>query len=120
MEGLVHGQVDVGFGPVHDSFRRNYEHYGEFGGATAVYVEGRKVVDLWGGAADRQAGRRWEQDTLSLVFSSSKGVLTICALHLAETGALDLDSPVTRYWPEFAAHGKQDFWCAGFSATALV
>jgi CubicO group peptidase (beta-lactamase class C family) len=108
MEGPVHGQVDVGFGPVHDSFRRNYEHYGEFGGATAVYVEGRKVVDLWGGAADRQAGRRWEQDTLSLVFSSSKGVLTICALHLAETGALDLDSPVTRYWPEFAAHGKQD------------
>ncbi len=104
----VHGDVDVSFGPVHDRFLKNYEYYGEFGSATAVYVKGRKVVDLWGGTADRQTGRRWEHDTLALVFSSSKGVLTICALHLAETGALDLDASVVRYWPEFASLGKQD------------
>jgi CubicO group peptidase (beta-lactamase class C family) len=104
----VHGDVDVGFGPVHDRFVRNYEDYGEFGAATAAYVGGRKVVDLWGGTANRGTGRLWEQGTLALVFSSSKGVLTICALHLAETGALDLDAPVVRYWPEFASLGKQD------------
>jgi CubicO group peptidase (beta-lactamase class C family) len=104
----VHGDVDVGFGPVHDRFVKNYGDYGEFGAATAVYFGGRKVVDLWGGTANRRTGRRWEQDTLALVFSSSKGVLTICALHLAETGSLDLDAPVVRYWPEFSSVGKQD------------
>src|SRR5579863_10228193 len=104
----VHGDVDLGFGPVQDRFVRNYDDYGEFGAATAVYVGGRKVVDLWGGTANRETGRPWEQDTLALVFSSSNGVLTICALHLAETGALDLDAPVARYWPEFAPFGKQD------------
>jgi CubicO group peptidase (beta-lactamase class C family) len=115
----VHGDVDVGFSPVHDRFVRNYEDYGEFGAATAVYVEGRKVVDVWGGTANRQTGRRWGQDTLAVVFSSSKGVLTICALHLAETGALDLDAPVARYWPEFASLGKQDIlvrWLLGHRA----
>jgi CubicO group peptidase (beta-lactamase class C family) len=61
-----------------------------------------------GGTANWETGRPWEQDTLALVFSSSKGVLTICALHLAETGALDLDAPVARYWPEFASFRKQD------------
>jgi CubicO group peptidase (beta-lactamase class C family) len=105
---FVHGDVDVGFGPVHDRFVKNYEQCRDFGAATAAYVEGRKVVDLWGGTADGQTGRPWEQGTLALVFSSSKGVLTICALHLAETGALDLDAPVVRYWPEFASFGKQD------------
>ena len=63
---------------------------------------------IFGGTANRETGRPWEQDTLALVFSSSKGVLTICALHLAERGALDLDAPVARYWPEFAPLGKQD------------
>jgi CubicO group peptidase (beta-lactamase class C family) len=64
------------------------------------------VVDLWGGEADVATGRPYDEHTLQLVFSTSKGVTSICALMLAERGLLDFDAPVAKYWPEFAANGK--------------
>ena len=70
-------------------------------------VEGESVVDLWGGTADREEGRPWEEDTLQLIFSGTKGLVAICLLMLIDRGALDLDSPVASYWPEFAAAGKE-------------
>ena len=71
-----------------------------------MYVDGRPVVDLWGGLADRESSRPWADDTIVLVFSSTKGVTATAANLLVERGDLDLDAPVAQYWPEFAAAGK--------------
>ena len=73
-----------------------------------MYHRGKKVVDLWGGVADEESGRLWAEDSIVLVFSSTKGATAICAHLLAQRGELDLDAPVALYWPEFAAAGKQD------------
>jgi CubicO group peptidase (beta-lactamase class C family) len=106
MAAEIHGDVDDGFGPVADAFEGNFAKGGELGAAVALYADGRKVVDLWGGVADERSGRPWVQDTPAIVFSVTKGVLAICAYQLVGQGRLDLDAPVARYWPEFAAHGK--------------
>jgi CubicO group peptidase (beta-lactamase class C family) len=102
----THGAVAKGFEPVLDAFRANFAGHGEVGAACSVYLDGRSVVDLWGGAADAAGDRPWQEDTLQLVFSATKGVTAICANHLVEAGRLDLDAPVAKYWPEFAANGK--------------
>ena len=78
------------------------------GAAAAVYVGGRKVVDLWGGVADRDAGTPYTEDSLQLVFSTTKGATAACANLLAQRGELDIDAPVAEYWPEFKANGKGD------------
>ncbi len=106
MSAEIHGDAESGFGPVADAFAANFKNGGELGAAVALYAEGRKVVDLWGGVADRRNGRPWMKDTPAIVFSVTKGVLAICAYQLVGQGLLDLDAPVARYWPEFAAHGK--------------
>lgn len=64
------------------------------------------VVDLWAGSADRERGRPWQRDTRALVFSSTKGITAAVVHRLLESGALELEAPVARYWPEFAANGK--------------
>ena len=102
----VHGSVAPGFEPVADAFAANFERHGEVGAACCVYAGGQAVVDLWGGFADREAGRVWERDTAALVFSTTKGATAVCMNLLAERGAIDLDRPVAAYWPEFAAAGK--------------
>jgi CubicO group peptidase (beta-lactamase class C family) len=104
----VDGEVADGFGPVADAFRANFADADEVGAAVAVYVGGDLVVDLWGGTADPAAGSRWQQDTVSLIASCSKGIVTLCVYALVQDGLLDLDAPVARYWPEFAQNGKQD------------
>ncbi|MEU4805026.1 serine hydrolase domain-containing protein [Actinosynnema sp. NPDC023587] len=101
-------QVEQGWGKVADVFRANFEDGGEVGAACSVYVDGRAVVDLRGGLADREAGRPWGDDTIVQVASTTKGATAICAHLLAQRGQLDLDAPVTRYWPEFGAGGKED------------
>jgi CubicO group peptidase (beta-lactamase class C family) len=73
-----------------------------------VYVQGKKVVDLWGGLADADEGTPYGEDTLQLVFSSTKGAVAACANLLAQRGELDVDAPVATYWPEFKAAGKED------------
>ena len=100
--------VDDGFGPVADVFRDNFAHRGEVGAAVAVYLRGRKVVDLYGGLADPRSGRPWTADTPAVVFSVTKGIMAICAYLLVQQGRLDLDAPVARYWPEFGQHGKAE------------
>jgi CubicO group peptidase (beta-lactamase class C family) len=106
MSAEIHGHAEDGFGSVADAFAANFTDCGELGAAVALYSEGRKVVDLWGGTADQRKGRQWLQDTPAIVFSVTKGVLAICAYQLVEQGRLDLDAPVARYWPEFGGHGK--------------
>jgi len=102
----VHGSVAAGFEPVADAFARNFVDHGEVGAACAVRVGGDEVVDLWAGIADPASGRPYEADTLQLVFSSTKGIVSIATHLLAQQGRLDLDAPVATYWPEFAANGK--------------
>lgn len=104
----VHGEVHEGFEAVRDAFAANFEQHGDVGAAFCLYADGEKVVDLWGGVADTEAGTPWAEDTLQLVFSTTKGATAACALLLAERGELDLDAPVTEYWPEFGAEGKGD------------
>jgi CubicO group peptidase (beta-lactamase class C family) len=102
----VSGFVAPGFSVVADEFERNFSERGELGAAFAVVIDGEPVVDLWGGLADDASPTPWERDTLQLVFSGTKGFVAVCLLWLIERGFLDLDEPVCRYWPEFAAHGK--------------
>jgi len=102
----VAGWTAPGFDRVREAFAANFVERGEVGAAFSAYVDGDKVVDVWGGLADRRNAVRWEEDTLVGVFSGSKGLVGTCMLMLVERGRLDLDAPVAEYWPEFAAHGK--------------
>ena len=101
----VHGTWADGFEWVRAAFARNLAEE-EVGAACCVYHRGRPVVDVWGGWADREAGRPWQRDTAAVVFSSTKGVTAVLVHRLLERGVLELDAPVARYWPEFAANGK--------------
>lgn len=104
----VHGTVDSRFDAVRTAFGQNFERHGDVGAACCVWVDGRPVVDVWGGVADPTDGRAWEHDTPCIVFSTTKGVTAIAVNLLVQRGELDLDAPVARYWPEFAANGKGD------------
>jgi len=98
--------VARGFEPVREAFASNFEHHDDVGAACAVYRAGTPVVDLWGGFADLAAGRPWEEDTVQLVFSSTKGITATCINLLAERGRIAIDEPIAACWPEFAARGK--------------
>ena len=104
---MVEGRVDPRFAMVRDVFEENFAARGEVGAAVAVCIDGKPVVDLWGGWADKHRRQPWKADTLTMVFSSTKGATALCAHVLAARGRLDLDTPVARYWPEFAAAGKE-------------
>lgn len=104
----VHGDVAPGWGDVADAFATNFAESNELGAAVAVYRDGEPVVDLWAGTADAATGAPWERDTVTLVFSTTKGVTAIAVHMLIERGLLDLDAPVATYWPEFAQAGKAD------------
>ncbi|NKZ05888.1 serine hydrolase domain-containing protein [Actinomadura latina] len=102
----VQGHCDPAFAGVREVFERNFAEGRELGAAVAVYAGDRKVVDLWGGVADRRTGRAWLPDTPCFGFSCTKAVTAAAALLLAERGAYDVDGPVTGWWPEFGAEGK--------------
>jgi CubicO group peptidase (beta-lactamase class C family) len=102
----VHGHVAAGFEQVRDAFERNFTERKELGAACAVYLRGEKVVDLWGGVRDEATGAPWEEDTMVVVFSTTKGMSAIALAVAHARGLFDYDAPVAKYWPEFAAHGK--------------
>lgn len=108
----IHGSCDARFARVRDEFARGFGELagdaerGEIGAAVAVTVAGAPVVDLWAGFADAARRRPWRRDTLANLFSATKGITAVAALRLVDEGRLDLDAPVTRYWPEFAAGDK--------------
>lgn len=109
----VSGAVAEGFEPVREAFVRNFEVLGDRGAAVAVYRDGHKVVDLWGGtrdvdgAAGAAGGAPWEQGTAQIVRSATKGVAAVALLLLHQRGELDLDAPVGTYWPQYKAAGKE-------------
>jgi CubicO group peptidase (beta-lactamase class C family) len=104
----VEGTVEPGFERVRDAFAANFAEHGEVGAGYSLYVEGTKVVDIWGGVASQKTGAPYTSDSLQLVFSTTKGATAACANLLAERGELDIDAPVAQYWPEFAQAGKAD------------
>src|SRR5262245_31891542 len=101
----VHGSWAPEFERVREAFAKNLAQ-GEVGAACCVYWNGACVVDVWGGLADRESARPWQRDTAALVFSSTKGVLAALVHLLAQRDQLEIDAPVARYWPAFAANGK--------------
>ena len=105
---MVHGFFAPGFEAVRREFERNLAARGELGAACAAFHRGEKVVDLWGGVRDARSGEPWEEDTLVVVYSTSKGLAAMVLALLHSRGHLDYDERVATYWPEFAAAGKQD------------
>ena len=105
--GRIEGGCDERFAEVAREFARNFAERGEVGASVSLTLHGETLVDLWGGVADPATGRAWERDTVSIVFSCTKGATALCAHLLASRGLLDLDAPVAEYWPEFARRGKE-------------
>jgi CubicO group peptidase (beta-lactamase class C family) len=107
MTPMIDGRCDPRFAAVRDAFSANFEAGREVGASFAATLNGELVVDLWGGYADGAGTRPWERDTIINVFSTTKAMTALCAHILVDRGALDVDSPVARYWPEFAQAGKE-------------
>ncbi|MDJ0836852.1 MAG: serine hydrolase domain-containing protein [Acidobacteriota bacterium] len=106
-EGTVHGSYDPAFKSVYEAFCENFETRNEVGASTSLVIEGKTVVDLWGGYADEAKTRPWHRNTVVALQSIIKGVAAICAHILVDRGLLDLDQPVANYWPEFGQAGKE-------------
>lgn len=106
--GESSGWTAKGFEGVREAFESNFAEGNEVGASFAAYHRGHKVVDLWGGVADPETQRPWEEDAIALTFSTTKGVTAACAHKLADEGRLDVDAPVAKYWPEFATAGKEE------------
>lgn len=103
----IHGTCEPRFAAVRDAFVANFDAGREVGASFAATLGGESVVDLWAGDADAARTRPWQRDTIVNLFSTTKAVTALAAHILVDRGQLDLDAPVARWWPEFAAHGKQ-------------
>jgi CubicO group peptidase (beta-lactamase class C family) len=108
MDVEVKGYCDDKFAAVKNAFRKNFEDDLEVGASFAATVDGKFVVDIWGGYADEKMTRPWEKDTIVNVYSTTKVMTAICAHMLVDRGLLDVDAPVAKYWPEFAQAGKEN------------
>ncbi|MFW9921788.1 MAG: serine hydrolase domain-containing protein [Candidatus Thorarchaeota archaeon] len=104
---MISGYVKPGFEAVKTAFEENFEKRNELGAACCVYYKGEKVVDLWGGIKNEATGEPWEEDTMVIVWSTTKGIagLTLALAH--SRGLFDYDDPISKYWPEFAQQGKE-------------
>ena len=100
----VGGSVAAGFEPLVETFAESLARSHGHGGALHIRVAGNVVADLWGGNAS--PGQSWQQDTPTVIFSCTKGLVAILIGELVCEGRLDLDASASAYWPEFAARGK--------------
>jgi CubicO group peptidase (beta-lactamase class C family) len=115
----IEGHCDPRFAAVRDAFAESFARGEEVGASLSVVEDGRCVVDLYAGHADQARTRPWTRDTLVNVYSTTKAMAALCLLQLVEQGKVDLDAPVARYWPEFAAAGKDELpirWLLGHRA----
>ena len=103
----IHGFVSKGFEAVRAAFVENFSKRREIGAACCVYHRGEKVVDLWGGIRNQKTGEPWEEDTMALVYSATKGLAAMTLAVAHSRGWLDYDELVCKYWPEFAQNGKE-------------
>ena len=107
-KAAIHGTVADGFEQVRSEFERNFSERKELGAAVAVYHKGEKVVDLWGGIADKATQRPWKANTMVTLFSTTKGVASMAMALAHSRGLLDYDETVASYWPDFAQNGKEN------------
>ena len=103
----IQGGTSRGFEAVGDAFVENFSKRREIGAACCVYHKGEKVVDLWGGVRDKATGELWEEDTMALVYSATKGLAAMTLAVAHSRGWLDYDELVSKYWEEFAQNGKE-------------
>jgi CubicO group peptidase (beta-lactamase class C family) len=103
----IEGNVSRDFEAVREPFAENFARRRELGGACCAYYSGEKVVDLWGGVRNKQTGERWEQDTMVIVYSATKGLAAMTLAIAHSRGWLDYEERVSAYWPEFAQQGKE-------------
>jgi CubicO group peptidase (beta-lactamase class C family) len=101
------GSCDPRFDIVRERFNQNLLEGVEAGASLAISIDGKTVLDIWGGTIGEAGSEPWSRDSIVTVFSTTKTIVSICALMLCDAGALDIDAPVARYWPEFGANGKQ-------------
>lgn len=106
MDTPVFGFVAPGFEPVREAFAANLAEGMDVGATFAVVRDGAPLVDLWGGHTDAGRGTPLPEDALFNVWSTTKGMAAIAIAVLVDRGAIDYDAPITRYWPEFGAQGK--------------
>jgi len=106
-ENMISGFVKPEFESVRDVFIENFEKRDELGAACCIYYQGEKVVDLWGGIRNEVTGEPWEEDTMVLVWSTTKGLSALAMAHAHSQGLYEYDEPVSKYWPEFAQNGKE-------------
>src|SRR4029453_9974857 len=104
----IDGTCREEFQAVRDVFEYHLESGIDTGASAAVFLDGEPVVDLWGGHFDATYTRPWQRDTIVQTFSTTKTMTAPSALGLAGRGELDLNAPVAKYWPEFAAEGKSE------------
>ena len=101
----IRGTCADEFQAVQDAFEENFQINGEVGAGLSVYLDGEQVVNLTGGVKNLE-GEQYDENTLQMVFSTTKGAAAMCVHHLADQGKIDFDRPVTTYWPEFGQAGK--------------
>jgi CubicO group peptidase (beta-lactamase class C family) len=104
----LYGTCDARFEALRRALARNLDSGDELGASLVIDVAGDIVVDLWGGFRDEKRTTAWSEHTITNVWSTTKTITSLAALMLVDRGQLDVDAPVARYWPEFAAQGKQD------------
>ena len=104
----IHGVCEERFEAVRSALARNLDSGEELGASLVLDIDGDVVIDIWGGFRDQARTVPWDEHTITNVWSSTKTVTSLAALMLADRGELDVDQPVAKYWPEFAAAGKQD------------
>jgi CubicO group peptidase (beta-lactamase class C family) len=102
----ISGFCDPKFVAMKDILSRSIDSGDDLGASVAVTINGKFVVDMWGGWADTEKKAPWNEDTITNVWSTTKTMAAMCALVLFDRGLLDFDAPVAQYWPEFAANGK--------------
>ncbi|GAB2505854.1 serine hydrolase domain-containing protein [Nocardia heshunensis] len=103
----VYGQCGPRFDALRTVFEQNLASGEELGASMVIDIDGEIVVDMWGGHVDQERTRAWERDTITNVWSSTKTVTSLAVLMLVDRGVLDVRAPVAKYWPEFAANGKE-------------
>lgn len=103
----VKGSWDDRFEKVPEALAQNLESGADVGASVTVMIDGEPVVDIWGGFADDRRATEWQADSIVNVWSITKTMTFLCTLMLADRGELDYWAPVSRYWPEFAANGKE-------------
>src|SRR5688500_718411 len=103
----IQGTCDTRFAVLRDMLGASIDAGNDLGASIALTIDGKPLVDVWGGWADADKSRPWERDTITNVWSTTKTMTSLCALVLLDRGLLDVDAPVADYWPDFGANGKE-------------